>query len=1160
MALADPAQHDKDETATPAGAGRAFLTGSQTLVRLLIEQAKRDRAAGIKTAGYVSGYRGSPLGGLDQELIGASEALSAQHIRFQPGLNEELAATALWGTQQVGLFDGAKQDGVFGLWYGKGPGVDRAGDALKHANLAGTAPFGGVLAVAGDDHAAASSTTAHQSEFAFADAMIPVLAPATVQEILDLGLMGFALSRHAGCWVALKLAADIAEGAASVRVEGGRLPRLPDDIAPPKDGLHIRWPDRADHQEARLVGPKMQAAQAFARVNRLDCITFDPPAATRGIAAAGKAWSDLRQALADLGLDESRCGQLGLRIYKIALVWPLEPESARRFAAGLDEILVIEEKRPLIESQLRDALYDLPDDRRPRVIGKRGRDGEALLPAAGELTPHRIAQVLVNWLGLRVSDMAEGAAISGLTRAAGDKPLLRRQPHFCSGCPHSRSTRTPEGSRALAGIGCHTMALWTDTNTKTLTQMGGEGASWIGQAPFTDTKHVFQNIGDGTFAHSGLLAIRAAVAAGVNITYRLLYNDAVAMTGGQAVEGALSVPRIARILEAEGVKRIIVTAEEPDRYPTSDPFPPGVTVTGRDSFDCAQRELREMAGVTVLIFDQTCAAEKRRRRASGEMAPPKAYAFINEAICENCGDCVTASNCLSIVPVETPFGRKRRIDQTSCNADLSCVDGFCPSFVTVEGASLRAPPATQAVRATPGPLPPAPDLPELTRPMSLLIAGIGGTGVVTLGRILGQAAASAGFAVSVTDQTGLAQKGGAVLSHLRLAMTADQIGAARIGPARDGIDGADVILGCDLVVTAGSDILARAKPGARAIVSDAQAITATFLREPDKAFPTDGLCDAIARRIGAGAAFIDAAAQAAKLSGRGNTANILLLGYAWQKGLIPLSAEAIASAMAQVFAGRDGTTIAANLAAFDGGRRIAAEGTGATESGAPATRVTLDEIIEHRAGELTAYQNRDLATRYRSFVARVRAVEATRTADRQDLSEAVARNYFKLLAVKDEYEVARQLTGQAFRDGLARQFSGAYRLQFHLAPAFLGRGKTDGKPRKRRFGPWLLPILRLLAACQSLRGHFCDPFAYGAERKLERALCKEYEHAIAVVLDSLSAETYALAVEIAQVPESIRGFGSIKQGAAHAARRRQEELLTRMTKIRSTPGASLAAE
>lgn len=1159
MALADPAQPDKDEPATPRAGGRAFLSGSQTLVRLLIEQAKRDRAAGLKTAGYVTGYRGSPLGGLDQELVGAAAALNAHDIRFQPGLNEELAATALWGTQQVGLFDGAKQDGVFGLWYGKGPGVDRAGDALKHANLAGTAPFGGVLAVAGDDHAAASSTTAHQSEFAFADAMMPVLSPANVQDIFDFGLLGFALSRHAGCWVALKLSADIAEGAAALRLDDV-LPHRPAENGEPADGLHIRWPDRADHQEARLTGPKMQAVLSFARGNRLDRLTCDPPAATRGIAAAGKAWSDLRQALADLGLDETRCEQLGLRLYKIALVWPLEPEGARRFADGLEEILVIEEKRPLVESQMRDVLYDLPDGRRPRVIGKRGRDGRALLPAAGELTPQGIAQVLIDWLNLVNSGPTQRTAKTDVPNGVAQKALLRRPSHFCSGCPHSRSTRTPDGSRSLAGIGCHTMALWSDANTQTLTQMGGEGASWIGQAPFTETRHVFQNIGDGTFAHSGLLAIRAAVAAGVNITYRLLYNDAVAMTGGQAVEGALSVPRIARILEAEGVTKIIVVAEEPDRYPAGDPFPPGVTVLGRDSFDCAQRELRDVAGVTVLIFDQTCAAEKRRRRASGEMAPPKAYAFINEAICENCGDCVTASNCLSIVPVETPFGRKRRIDQTSCNADLSCVDGFCPSFVTVEGASLRSPSAAPAARANAGPLPPAPDLPALGRPLSLLIAGIGGTGVVTLGRILGQAAANAGLAVSVTDQTGLAQKGGAVLSHLRLAAATDQIGAARIGPARDGIDGADVILGCDLVVTAGSDVLSRAKPGGRAIVNDAQAITASFLREPDKAFPTAGLREAIERRIGHGAAFIDAAALATDVSGRATNANLLLLGYAWQKGLIPIDAEFIDLGIRQVFAARGDATIAANLAAFDGGRRIAAEGTTSTPPSQPAVRFTLDDLIEHRAAELTEYQNRDLAARYRAFVAHVRAVEARQMTERREFSEAVARNYFKLLAVKDEYEVARQLSGHQFREALARQFSGAYRLQFHLAPAFLGGGKADGKPRKRRFGSWLLPVLRLLAACRGLRGSLVDPFVHSAERKLERALRREYEQAIAIVLDGLSAETYALAVEIAQVPESIRGFGPIKQAAAQAARRRQEELLSRMTKTRSTSGAVLAAE
>lgn len=1146
MALPDPAQHDSDMTA-PAHEPptHVFVPGSQALVRLLIEQAKRDHANGQQTAGYATGYRGSPLGGLDKEFGRNGDLLAAHDIRFQPGLNEELAATALWGTQQVGLFEGAKHAGVFGLWYGKGPGVDRAGDALKHANLAGTAPLGGVLAVAGDDHAASSSTTAHQSEFAFADAMIPVLTPTSVQEIVDLGLMGFALSRYAGCWTALKLSADIAEGAAAIDLSGAPAPQLPNDIATPPGGLHIRWPDRADHQEARLVGPKMQAARAFARANRLDRIVADVPHARRGIAAAGKAWNDLRQALADLGLDETRCAELGLRLYKIALVWPLEPETAQQFATGLDEILVIEEKRPLIESQLRDALYDLPQ--RPRVLGKRDRNGQPLLPSSGELTPHRIARVLRDWLGLEGSQTSHRAPTGSATR---EKPLLRRQPHFCSGCPHSRATRTPEGSRALAGIGCHTMALWTDPSTKTLTQMGGEGATWIGQAPFTDTPHVFQNIGDGTFAHSGLLAIRAAVAAGVNITYRLLYNDAVAMTGGQAVEGALTVPRIARILEAEGVRRIIVTAEEPDHYAPSDPFPPGVTVTGRDAYDCAQQELRDVPGVTVLIFDQTCAAEKRRRRSRGEMAPAKTYAFINEAVCDDCGDCVTASNCLSVVPVETEFGRKRRIDHASCNADLSCTDGFCPSFVTVEGATLKKLPARVAAAVT-EPLPPPPDVPSLDRPFSLLIAGIGGTGVVTLGRVLGRAALIDGKAASVTDQTGLAQKGGAVLIHLRLAAQAHEIGAARIGPARDGIDGADVILGCDLVVTAGADVLDRAKPLARAVINAAQALTSSSLREPDRSFPADGLRDSILRRLGPSAAFVEAQAS--------SHGNVFLLGYAWQKGLLPLSLDAMRRAVTETFTTRGAPTVASNLAAFDDGRRAAAGPATAQQTITPPAN--LDDVIAQRVEELTDYQNTALADRYRDLVSRVRSIEAGRAPEQQGLAMAVAHNYFKLLAVKDEYEVARLFTRSGFRDALSRQFDGDYNLYFHFAPAFLGAARDDDtRPRKRRFGSWLMPVLRLLATCRGLRGTVFDPFARGSERRLEHALRTEYEQTIALLLDNLSAETHGLAVEIARLPESIRGFGPIKKGAAEAARRRREELLVRMTANRHAPTATIAAE
>jgi len=1103
-----------DLSATP----RAFLTGSQALVRLLTDQARRDAAAGLDTAGYVSGYRGSPLGSLDQELARSKPALGAARITFQPGLNEELAATALWGTQQVGLFPGAKHQGVFGLWYGKGPGVDRSGDAFKHANLAGTAPFGGVLAVAGDDHGAASSTTAHQSEYAFVDAMMPVLAPASVQDIYDYGLMGLALSRFAGCWTALKLSADIAEAATSVTLDAP-LPVLPSDFTPPPDGLHIRWPDRALDQEARLQGPKMQAAQAFVRANGLDRIG-GAAGAKRGIVASGKAWGDLKQALADLGLDDN-----ALRLYKVALVWPLEPERLRDFVDGLDEILVVEEKRPLIEDQIRQTLYDAAT--RPRLSGKN------MLPSSSELTPQIVAHALRAWLGLPHELEA---------KAPREKALLRRTPHYCSGCPHSRSTRVPEGSRALAGIGCHTMALWTDANTQTLTQMGGEGATWIGQAPFTDTPHVFQNLGDGTFAHSGLLAIRAAIAAGVNITYKLLVNDAVAMTGGQAVEGALSVPRIARILEGEGVKRIVVVAEDPDHYAKDDRFPPGVTVTGRDGFDCAQDELRQVPGVSVLIFDQTCAAEKRRRRKRGLMPPAPRIAVINEQACEGCGDCATASNCLSIVPVETDWGRKRRVDLASCNADLSCLDGFCPSIVTVEGA--LKPTARPTAPLTEGPLPPAPVLPALDAPFAVLIAGTGGSGIVTLGRVLARAAHEAGFAVSLADQTGLAQKGGAVLSHLRLSPDPDGLGAARV-------HNADLILGGDLVVAASHDVLSRAKPRiAKAVVNAAPAITGAFLKDADKRFPAEGLQATLAAKLGAPAISLFDAADCAAGIGHPAGVNMALLGHAWQKGLLPLSLEALRAAIQA-----EAPQAAANLAAFDAGRRSAA---GAT----PAPRTTpepLDARLGRYEAFLAAYQNANLARRYRLLVDRVRTAEERAAPGKSDLTAAVARHYARLLAYKDEYEIARLLSAPAFHADLAARFD-APRVAFHLAPSWLPRrAGPDGRAGKYRFGPWLRPLLRGLATMRILRGTPLDPFGYAAERRLERALIAEYEQSIAQVLERLRPETYTGAIEIARWPETLRGFGPLKETSAAKARLHRDDMLKRFA-IPTATTSTMAAE
>src|SRR5437764_5432506 len=773
--------------------GRVYLTGTQALVRLPLMQRQRDLAAGLNTACFIAGYRGSPLGGFDQAVGNARRFIERNHIRFQPGINEEMAATAVWGSQQIGLFPGAKYDGVFGMWYGKGPGVDRSGDPLKHANSAGTAPHGGVLAVAGDDHTCKSSTLAHQSEFAFIDASIPLLNPAGIEDILDLGLYGWAMSRYSGCWIAFKTVAETMDSSASVSIDPGRIAIvLPDDFEMPPGGLNIRWPDAPLDQEYRLHRYKLAAALAFARANRLDRIVIDSPQPRFGIVTTGKSYLDVRQALDDLGIGPAQAAAIGLRLYKVAMPWPLEPEGVRRFAEGLHEILVVEEKRAVIETQLKEQLYGWPADRRPRILGKFDEGREWILPSNGELTPPQIARIIARRLaGLGAADVVTErlARIEARERQqSGNVVPFQRTPYFCSGCPHNTSTRVPEGSRALAGIGCHYLSQFMDRETATFTQMGGEGVPWIGQAPFTETRHVFANIGDGTYTHSGILAIRSAVAAGVNMTYKLLFNDAVAMTGGQPLDGGLTVPIVVRQLAAEGVRQIVVVSDEPDKYPPGADFPHGTAVRHRDDLDTVQRELRDVAGVTAIVYDQTCAAEKRRRRKRGRFPDPPRRVFINELVCEGCGDCSTKSNCLSVVPVETEFGRKRAIEQSSCNKDYSCLKGFCPSFVTVEGGEVRRRAAGDLGEDGLPPLP-EPALPDLAEPYGILVTGVGGTGVVTIGALIGMAAHLEGKGVTILDMTGLAQKGGAVLSHVRIAETPEQIHAVRLASG-----GADLLL------------------------------------------------------------------------------------------------------------------------------------------------------------------------------------------------------------------------------------------------------------------------------------------------------------------------------------------------------------------------------
>ena len=1142
MPISDLRLEDRFE----AGLKRLYLTGPQTLVRVLLTQAWLDAAEGRRTGGFVSGYRGSPLGGFDRELIQAADAFARAHIHFEPGVNEELAATALMGTQQVGLFPGARFEGVFGMWYGKGPGVDRSGDAFKHANLAGTAPLGGVLAVAGDDHGGVSSTTAHQSEFAFVDAQIPVLSPAGLQDVLDLGVAGIHMSRASGCWVALKCPSAVIEQTGTVDAGLERF-----DFAEPDlqglsaDGLHIRWPDKSTDQERRLSEAKLVAAETFAGANRLDRIIGKTDASRIGIVAPGKAWADTMEALDILGLDTERAAAAGVAFLKPALVWPLARDVVTDFAEGLDEIIVIEEKRPLVEPQLRDILYGAGAGARPRILGKRGPKGEPLIPLSGVIGPMEVARALA----VRIGTEGVGAGLRldpPPPPTEAPEPVLRRPPHFCSGCPHNTSTRVPEGHRALAGIGCHTLALWSDPNTQTLTQMGGEGASWIGQAPFTDTPHVFTNIGDGTYYHSGLLAIRAALSAGVNITFKLLYNDAVAMTGGQPVEGGLSVPAIARALAAEGVARIVVVAEAPGHYANDDPFPDGVTVMGRDGFDCAQVELAATPGVTVLIFDQTCAAEKRRRRRRGTMEDPDRWVFINERVCEGCGDCQRASHCLSVVPVSTPLGEKRRIDFASCNKDESCLNGFCPALVTVEGR-LRDKAAADPADGGGAPVvpshllaPPAPAEIELTAPRRILVAGIGGTGVVTVGHLIAIAAHMEGRTVMVLDQTGLAQKGGSVMSHVTIAAGANEIGATRIGPGR-----ADLVLGCDLVVAADTPQLAvMARDRTQAVVNAAETITGAFLRDPGRAFPTDGLLAALTGTLERDAlTLVDAGALAPALTGSAISANVFLLGLAWQKGLIPVGAEALDRAIAL-----NGVAVEANRAAFLWGRRAALDACAvAAVAGLDAspdeTAEDLAAFTATRAEFLAGYGGARLARHYRAIVEEMEGIAKNRVPDRDGLGLAVADGYFTVLAAKDEYEVARLFSDGAFAAGLDATFAPGYRVHYHMAPPWLSRrDPLTGHPLKRRFGPWLRPLLGVLGALRGLRGSPLDPFRNTEDRRLERAEREAYEQDLSRICRALDPESFDLCLELARLPLAARGFGHVKRAAVDAIAPRRAAL------------------
>lgn len=1132
--------------------GRVYLTGSQALVRIPIMQRRRDEEAGLNTAGFISGYRGSPLGIYDLALWQASDQLRDAHVHFQPGVNEDLAATSVWGSQQIEFVGNPRYDGVFAMWYGKGPGVDRSGDPIKHGNYAGAAKNGGVLVLCGDDHAARSSTVAHQSDHALIHFGVPILHPATTQDYLDYGIYGFAMSRFSGAWVGFKCVTDTIETSASVDVDPERITiRIPEDYKAPADGLNIRpgvWPVV---QEQRLFEQRLLAVQAFVRANALDGIRVGKAGRKRlGIVSTGKSYLDVLEALRRLGIDQARAEELGIAVYKCALVWPLEPQNITAFARDCDELLVVEEKRPVIEEQLAHILYHLPEGERPVLTGKRDDTGAPLLSSVGELSP----DVILRAIGKRMPADERVAGRLAALRApvqAGPGPAagqgtLMRMPSFCAGCPHNSSTKVPEGSKAVSGIGCHGLAVFLpERNTMFSYHMGGEGAGWIGQAPFVDMPHIFQNLGDGTYFHSGLLAVRACVAAKVNITYKILLNGAVGMTGGQPIEGeqfdgGVTTPHVAAQLDAEGVHRIAVVSDDPSRHDPAD-FPRGITFHHRDELDVVQKELREWKGVSALVYDQACATERRRLRKRGKVADPAKRMFINQDVCEGCGDCGVQSNCIALEPVQTPLGRKRRINQSVCNKDFSCVKGLCPSFVTVLGGTPRkaAASAAQDDTALAATLP-LPVIPTLSQDYNILIAGIGGNGVVTIGAILGMAAHIDGKSATVLDISGLAQRNGAVTSHVRFASPDGAEHASRIPQGA-----IDLLVGCDLVVATGAEVLSKLSADRSAAVFNRFiAPTSTFASNPDMKFD-----DAPLRRLVEGntrpgsATGVNATSIGMRMLGEALGANMFLLGLAWQKGYLPLSLDSLDQAIAL-----NGAAVALNRRAFAMGRIAAmhpekiAEWMLPADADAKPEVESLDDLIAGRVDRLTMYQNAAYAARF------LRTIEHVRAADRtfgrgEALTRVVVRSLSKLMAYKDEYEVGRLYSDESFMHAVKDAFEGDFSLRFNLAPPLWAKRDADGRPRKMEFGPWVMIGFRMLARLKGLRGTVLDPFGYMAHRKLERELIDEYEALLRELLSGLDADRYDRAVELAGLYENARGYDLIKEGNVERLRAESEGLL-----------------
>ncbi|MGN6652792.1 indolepyruvate ferredoxin oxidoreductase family protein [Trinickia sp.] len=1128
--------------------GTVFLTGTQALVRILIEQARRDARSGVRSAGLVSGYRGSPLGGLDQELWRQKKLLTQMDIRFEPGLNEDLAATMSWGAQQLDAFPGKRVDGVFSMWYGKGPGVDRTGDVFRSANVLGTSRHGGVLAVAGDDHAAQSSIFPHQTDHVFEGAMMPIIFPASVEEYIEFGLAGYAMSRFSGLWVAYKAITETVESGRSMRV-GERAAPVggfvePADIQIPHGrGFNydpkLRWPSERAELERRLIEERLPAALAFARANPFDKVIVRPRHARVGIITVGKAHGDLLAALSRLGLDSAELERLGIGIYKVGMTWPLECRGVRAFANGMSALMVVEEKRSFVERQITEALYNLSAAERPEVFGKQLRDGRVLVPATLELSPVQLTQAVTKFLAyvgierppaapeLQAQATRKSIPILGAKEAT----LLTRKPFFCAGCPHNTSTKLPDGSYAAAGIGCHIMALGEGGATATLCQMGGEGMQWVGMSTFTDMPHMFVNLGDGTYQHSGSLAIRQAVAARANLTYKILFNDAVAMTGGQPTEGGLTVRRVVDQVLAEGVASVSIVTDDIEKYATSDAVPATVTVLHRDELDGLQRRLRARKGVSVIVYEQTCAAEKRRRRKRGTMATPPARVVINADVCEGCGDCSVQSNCIAVEPLDTELGRKREVNQSSCNKDMSCTKGFCPSFVTVEGLQPRKPDRSrmEAIEAElrNGLEQPSAVPPEIERHARIVVTGVGGTGVVTIGAVLAMAAHLEGRGASTLDFTGLAQKNGAVLSHVQIASSRGEITASRIESRS-----ANVLIGCDAVVAASNDALTRVMHAStHAVINTHITPTADFVTNGDLALSEAAHQSVIKAAVGeATSSFWNCTAAAETIFGDSIASNMMMVGFAYQKGLIPLSEEAIARAIEL-----NGAAVEMNKRAFLWGRFIARDAHAVDKLlSLPASQqepFDLDRFVRARTKDLVAYQNPAYAKRYEQLVDKAKAAERRVPGTCGELTEAVARSYYKVLAYKDEYEVARLHTDGSFRRRLAETFEGDGKFTYHMAPPVLSRrdAKTGRRIKLAFGGWWMTPALHVLKHGKALRGTVIDPFARQSDRKVERALIREFEDDVELALSNLSPHNHRAAVELASLPMSVRGFGPIKE-------------------------------